>query len=703
MERRKFRKFYSNLFSIFRGEEKRFQDYRAQKPGALVETKPSQQNQLVMEQYTKNENTPPSSRQQSKSLPRRNKAEYFQGDYGDQFIPPYEDKNGFVWECEPPKQGIISSILDKVCLKNDLSLECLPWRTESLSYRNCSENMKCEKDSSRRSQEDLDFVQKPYEPPCLGKSSRITPVKTGNEDIPPGVKPLKYSDSIEVLSVIRYNNKMKTGNSPSPVSFDSGSDGDSIYGQPNIKEVKLGQEKMEVSRKHKGREMSRSMSISHPPGDDSDQREDEIKPEKRFFSLGRSHHKDVFSKYEEEEKRACMGSTDLRKLHCSEPSIIRIPQPVEPLSDRLPNISFQGQTMDDNKNFEEKRNYQQDFVSKRQFQQDLGDNRQYQQELADKRQLQQDFVEKRQYHENSGEKRQFQQDLVDTRQCQQDLGERRQYEQESIDKRNYQQEVGEKRQYQRELEEKRQFQQDLESQKNVQPMRQRHQSQASQLSNQTQTPCSPLFSKDNLENEPVYREPLKLNNRHLDLIGQLISPNNRDQAHQIQLLSQLLQSDLTRYKTLNTEVLPETQLRSQGQYSERSITYTNSAGPAPTRGFIQSGENEPVHDSYCEMNREVRVEDRKYNDLEESRIKIPQKDLIQQLLQAELNQGNFNKSDLLDQLLGIDHSRDPRSNKSKEQDIPMNSFQTNRSENSKTLPRNRDSFEDKRRVIKDKG
>ena len=240
---------------------------------------------------------------------------------------PYAEKDAFLWECEHPKPSLLSSILDKVCLKNDShSLECLPWRSESLSYKNCSENLKCEKESARRSHENLDFVQKPYEPPCLGKSSRITPVKAGGGDevMPGGLKPLKYSDSVEVLSVIRYNNNNHNSNNnisnnsnsskhkvdnttPSPINFDSSSDIDSIYGQQQQQQTETkielhDNEAVKFGRNTGGgggggREISRSLSMSHPPHiDDDDPREPPeraTRSDRKFHSLGRSQDKFV--------------------------------------------------------------------------------------------------------------------------------------------------------------------------------------------------------------------------------------------------------------------------------------------------------------------------------------------------------------------------------------------------------------------------
>ena len=256
-------------------------------------------------------------RQQSRSLPRQNKSDFYSAEYNEQETvpPPYQEKNSFLWECEHPKPSLLSSILDKVCVKNEgHSLECLPWRTESMSYKNCSENLKCDKDSSRRSQEDLDFVQKPYEPPCLGKSSRITPVKAGGEDMPGGVKPLKYSDSVEVLSVIRYNKLKNENTTPSPINFDSGSDIDSIYGHQGETKIELHDTEAIKLRNNGGREISRSLSMSHPPTNEQEPNESELRPDRKFHSLGRCQEK--FSPME--RKPDSSDPTDLRNLHVTD-------------------------------------------------------------------------------------------------------------------------------------------------------------------------------------------------------------------------------------------------------------------------------------------------------------------------------------------------------------------------------------------------
>ena len=51
------------------------------------------------------------------------------------------------------------------------------------------------------------MVQKPYEPPALGKSSRITPVGGVEESLATSQSHVNTSlepDAVEVLSVIRY-------------------------------------------------------------------------------------------------------------------------------------------------------------------------------------------------------------------------------------------------------------------------------------------------------------------------------------------------------------------------------------------------------------------------------------------------------------------------------------------------------------------
>ena len=524
------------------------------------------------------------SRQQSKSLPRRAKQDFYGAEYGCGGLdelggpraqaelrgprgggstdlvasrgvepaelggPPYQEKNEFVWECEHPKQGgILSSILDKVCLKNDnLSLECLPWRTENtMSYKNCSDSLKYEKESTRRSQENLDCVQKPYEPPCLGKSSRITPVKApGSEEMAPGVKPLKYSDSVEVLSVIRYN-KMKNGNTtPSPINFDSSSDMDSIYGQPTIHDAKLeSAEKIDKYRNKNGREISRSMSMSHPPGEEPDGQEPESKPERKFYSLGRHQEKELCTKYPEEDSKTDKSEpTDLRNLHGPE-------------------------------------------------------------------------VGKGEAKRSSGSCHDLQVDFT--------------------------------------------FHEAEHPTKPQLPQQQRHHSQSPPTFNPQEVRPPSLEAHD----EPVYAESKKMKHRNIELINELVNPGNRDPDRQLQLLSQLLNSDLSRLKGLvaeqaiSNDVFQDTQHRSQSQQSESSDTYLQE----PTRGYSQPSIQTLNHNQRCDLNRyypppppQPPEHPRSYSEHSE-RSKPPDSeraDLIQKLLQAELNQSDFKKSELLDQLLG---------------------------------------------------
>ena len=526
------------------------------------------------------------SRQQSKSLPRRAKQDFYGSEYGaaaepgasrggpqaelrgprgagstdlvvtrgdesalDIGGPPYQEKNEFVWECEHPKQGgILSSILDKVCLKNDnLSLECLPWRTENtMSYKNCSDSLKYEKESARRSQENLDCVQKPYEPPCLGKSSRITPVKAaGNEEMAPGVKPLKYSDSVEVLSVIRYN-KMKNGNTtPSPINFDSSSDMDSIYGQPTIHDAKLeSAEKIDKYRNRKGREISRSMSMSHPPGEETDGQEPEPKPEKKFYSLGRHQEKELCTKYPDGDLKTDKSeTTDLRNLHGPESG--------------------------------------------------AGDAKRSSGSCHD---LPVDFT----FHEA-----------------------------------------------------------DHPAQRHSQ----RNHSQSSPtFSPQEGRPPPPPPALE-VHHEPVYSESKKKQNRNLELISELLNPGIRDPDRQLQILGQLLNSDLSRMKDLVPEqqassnyIYQDTQHRYQSQQSE----LRDSIPQEPARGYSQPTPQTPNHNQRCDLNRHFNTQpkptdhSRSYSELPE-RSKPPdagRADLIQKLLQAELNQSELKKSDLLEQLLG---------------------------------------------------
>ena len=124
------------------------------------------------------------------------------------------------------KRGILGSIFDKVRSKEDggrKSVDCLPFgkdegrRSQQLLDNlllDCAGVRTSRESDKKTSQESDSIVSKPYEPPALGKSSRITPVggleepfvptsqtvhSTSLNPLPTGLEP----DAVEVLSVIR--------------------------------------------------------------------------------------------------------------------------------------------------------------------------------------------------------------------------------------------------------------------------------------------------------------------------------------------------------------------------------------------------------------------------------------------------------------------------------------------------------------------
>ena len=365
-------------------------------------------------------------------------------------------------------------------------------------------------------------------------------------------------------------------------------------------------------RKQKGREICRSMSMSHPPVEDLDTKEEEMKPEKKFYSLGRYQDKEQFSKYNTNEGRTAESSdpTDLRNLHCPEPPRSRVQHtPAEPRRDLQAEITF---------------------------------------------------------HES---------ELFSP-------------------------------------------QPEFGNHQTIYQQRQRHQSQSS-------PPLAPDDSRSHLplvdpRGEPLYAESKKLNNRHLELISQLLNPENREQAQQIQILSQLLQSDLSRYKNLypdNESDGCQDGSRAQSQQSERSdTTFHPSQGSEPPRGYIKPQLN---HSPHCELTRHPPQIDlgRKYpspqtepnrsGNIDLERSSIQQSDLIQKLLQADLSPTKYSKSELLEQLLGFDPTKGSSCLKDGSDSSP-NQCRTLQlgSRSSNSLSRNQEQilgYDDRRRTVKEKG
>ena len=113
------------------------------------------------------------------------------------------------------KRGILSSIFDKVRSKDESgkkSVDCLPFGKERSEDQRKSQplldNLLLDCTGGRAREDSADsIVQKPYEPPALGKSSRITPVG-GAEEAPATSQTQAAATeppdpAVEVLSVIR--------------------------------------------------------------------------------------------------------------------------------------------------------------------------------------------------------------------------------------------------------------------------------------------------------------------------------------------------------------------------------------------------------------------------------------------------------------------------------------------------------------------
>ena len=143
------------------------------------------------------------------------------------------------------KRGILSSIFDKVRSKEESrkSVECLPFGSKEEHRRSqplldniidCTGLVRSNNSELKRSGDSVESIlAKPYEPPALGKSSRITPV--GGEEVTAvssqsGASSCLETDSVEVLSVIRYN-KVKMSAPPSTLHSVSGSDTESVLSQ----------------------------------------------------------------------------------------------------------------------------------------------------------------------------------------------------------------------------------------------------------------------------------------------------------------------------------------------------------------------------------------------------------------------------------------------------------------------------------------
>ena len=135
------------------------------------------------------------------------------------------------------KRGILSSIFDKVRSKDESgkkSVDCLPFGKERSEDQRKSQplldNLLLDCTGGRAREDSADsIVQKPYEPPALGKSSRITPVGGGGEEQTASSHQSQLTsgletDAVEVLSVIRYNkSKMSSSLTPSTMRSHSGS------------------------------------------------------------------------------------------------------------------------------------------------------------------------------------------------------------------------------------------------------------------------------------------------------------------------------------------------------------------------------------------------------------------------------------------------------------------------------------------------
>lgn len=123
------------------------------------------------------------------------------------------------------KRGILGSIFDKVRSKDESgrkTVDCLPFNKDSDSRKSqqlldnllldCAGGFRSSRDGDGKKGHDSgdSIVQKPYEPPALGKSSRITPVGELEESFSarhnthPSVQTSGLEpDAVEVLSVIR--------------------------------------------------------------------------------------------------------------------------------------------------------------------------------------------------------------------------------------------------------------------------------------------------------------------------------------------------------------------------------------------------------------------------------------------------------------------------------------------------------------------
>ena len=143
------------------------------------------------------------------------------------------------------KRGILSSIFDKVRSKDESgkkSVDCLPFGKERSEDQRKSQplldNLLLDCTGGRAREDSADsIVQKPYEPPALGKSSRITPVGGGGEEQTASSHQSQLTsgletDAVEVLSVIRYNkNKIGSSLTPSTMRSHSGSETASVVSQ----------------------------------------------------------------------------------------------------------------------------------------------------------------------------------------------------------------------------------------------------------------------------------------------------------------------------------------------------------------------------------------------------------------------------------------------------------------------------------------
>jgi len=188
------------------------------------------------------------------------------------------------------KRGILSSIFDKVRSKEEgkkaQTVECLPFSTKDEHRKSqplieniidCAASFRNSKDELKKSQDSVDsIVQKPYEPPALGKSSRITPV--GGEEPPVSSQSTGSScmetDSVEVLSVIRYNkSKVTSSTTPTTLRSHSGSDTASILSQQCVScdnRLTKSERSLDEARMRAMSDHHRSRSSSRPDGPDAE-------------------------------------------------------------------------------------------------------------------------------------------------------------------------------------------------------------------------------------------------------------------------------------------------------------------------------------------------------------------------------------------------------------------------------------------------